>query len=51
MIFDIMWNKNEQDVCIETYCIRLTMRNHSTATSPESSESLSNYMMSLQRNV
>ena len=42
MIFDIMWNKKEQDVCIDTYCIRLFMRNHSTATSPESSESLSN---------
>ena len=42
MIFDIMLNKKEQDVCIDTYCIRLCMRNLSTATSPENSESLSN---------
>ena len=41
VILDILPSKKEQNVCIDTKCIRLFLRNHSKSTSPESSEALS----------
>ena len=41
VILDILPSKKEQNVCIDTKCVRHFLRNHSKSTSPESSEALS----------
>ena len=41
VILDILPSKKEQNVCIDTKCVRHFLRNHSKSTSPERSEALS----------